>query len=287
MKCVFIGDDHAGKTALIFYMQNRSFQPDYVPTIFDSSTLNVVCELQNVVDLHIYDTAGHSDYEKLRSSAYSDIDVAVICFSTVSRKSFDNVTKNWLPELRAYSKSCPAILVGTKIDRRCAAAPGTVVTYREGVAAAKKQQFHCYVETSSRHDGRGVMQLRDAIARVGLRQPPLPQPSWVGQSVSSSLKRLFKIGGGSELPKPPGPVCNKLTAEGWIKVMLWLSPRDLGKLAGTCKAFKTIAYSNDLWGLRCKELDPGFAHQKGTQDREFYRDNSLVVYWNQDPATSR
>ena len=45
-------------------------------------------------------------------------DVFLACFSIDSRKSFDNIKENWIPELRHHNPRTPIILVGTKKDLR-------------------------------------------------------------------------------------------------------------------------------------------------------------------------
>ena len=43
------------------------------------------------VSLGLWDTAGQEDYDRLRPLSYPQTDVFLICFSIVSRASFDNV----------------------------------------------------------------------------------------------------------------------------------------------------------------------------------------------------
>lgn len=48
--------------------------------------------------------------------SYSHTDVFLLCFSMVNPTSFHNVTKKWVPEIRANNPSAPIILVGTQSD---------------------------------------------------------------------------------------------------------------------------------------------------------------------------
>ena len=43
------------------------------------------------ISLGLWDTAGQEDYDRLRPLSYPQTDVFLICFSIVSRASFDNV----------------------------------------------------------------------------------------------------------------------------------------------------------------------------------------------------
>src|SRR3989338_10255516 len=70
------------------------------------------------VSLGLWDTAGQDDYEQMRPLAYPGTHVFLICFSLVSRSSFDNVESHWIKEVRNFSKEVPFILCGTKMDQK-------------------------------------------------------------------------------------------------------------------------------------------------------------------------
>lgn len=48
--------------------------------------------------------------------SYGHTDVFLLCFSLVNPTSFHNVTKKWVPEIRAHNPSSPIVLVGTQSD---------------------------------------------------------------------------------------------------------------------------------------------------------------------------
>merc|ERR1711879_1041950 len=62
--------------------------------------------------------AGQEDYDRLRPLSYPQTDVFLICFSVVSKASFDNVKAKWVPEINQHATDVPMILVGTKADLR-------------------------------------------------------------------------------------------------------------------------------------------------------------------------
>ncbi|MTV29083.1 GTP-binding protein, partial [Nitriliruptoraceae bacterium ZYF776] len=64
------------------------------------------------------DTAGQEDYNRLRPLSYRGADVFILAFSLISKASYENVSKKWIPELRHYAPGVPIILVGTKLDLR-------------------------------------------------------------------------------------------------------------------------------------------------------------------------
>jgi len=68
--------------------------------------------------LHLWDTAGQEDYDRLRPLSYPGADVVLLCFSLVTESSLDSVKDKWQPEVEHYIPDCPTILVGTKVDLR-------------------------------------------------------------------------------------------------------------------------------------------------------------------------
>uniref|UniRef100_A0A7N0UWB6 Uncharacterized protein n=1 Tax=Kalanchoe fedtschenkoi TaxID=63787 RepID=A0A7N0UWB6_KALFE len=114
IKCVTVGDGAVGKTCLLICYTSNRFPTDYIPTVFDNFSANVVVD-GNLVNLGLSDTAGQEDYSRLRPLSYRGTDVFVLAFSLISMASYENVLKKWMPELRRFA---PIVLVGTKLDLR-------------------------------------------------------------------------------------------------------------------------------------------------------------------------
>ncbi|KAL0346534.1 UNVERIFIED_CONTAM: Rac-like GTP-binding protein RAC2 [Sesamum calycinum] len=167
IKCVTVGDGAVGKTCLLISYTSNTFPSDYVPTVFDNFSANVSVDGQTV-NLGLWDTAGQEDYNRLRPLSYRGADVFLLAFSLISRPSFENISKKWVPELRHYAPSVPIVLVGTKL---------ALLVFRSTVSQwgeeLKKQiGAVAYVECSAKTQ-QNVKAVFDAAIKVVLRPPKL------------------------------------------------------------------------------------------------------------------
>ncbi|CAN6353326.1 unnamed protein product [Urochloa humidicola] len=175
IKCVTVGDGAVGKTCMLICYTCNKFPTDYIPTVFDNFSANVSVD-GSIVNLGLWDTAGQEDYSRLRPLSYRGADVFILSFSLVSRASYENVLKKWMPELRRFSPSIPVVLVGTKLDLRedrsyLADHPAaSIITTEQGEELRKQIGAVAYIECSSKTQ-RNIKAVFDTAIKVVL-QPP-------------------------------------------------------------------------------------------------------------------
>ena len=117
VKCVTVGDGAVGKTCMLISYTTDSFPTEYVPTVFDNYQANVMVNAKPI-SLGLWDTVGVEDFDRLRPKSYSNTDVFLVCYSSISPLSLDNVVNKWVPEIRHHCPAAPFLLVGTKSDIR-------------------------------------------------------------------------------------------------------------------------------------------------------------------------
>ncbi|XP_041998084.1 rac-like GTP-binding protein RHO1 isoform X2 [Salvia splendens] len=164
---------------------------DYVPTVFDNFSANVVVN-GATVNLGLWDTAGQEDYNRLRPLSYRGADVFILAFSLISKASYENVSKKWIPELKHYAPGVPIVLVGTKLDLRDDKEffenhSGSVpITNAQGEELRKLITSPSYVECSSKTQ-ENVKAVFDAAIKVVLQPPKQKKKKGKAQKACSIL----------------------------------------------------------------------------------------------------
>ncbi|KAJ3429897.1 hypothetical protein M0812_22897 [Anaeramoeba flamelloides] len=152
IKCVVVGDGAVGKTCMLISYTTNSFPGEYVQTIFDNYSANVMVDGEPI-NLGLWDTAGQEDYDRLRPLSYPGTDVFMVCFSLVSKTSFKNINSKWIQEIKHYCPDTPIVLVGTKLDlRNCQGNQQNsddIVLYQEGMELCSNIGAEKYIECSS------------------------------------------------------------------------------------------------------------------------------------------
>mmetsp|Transcript_49580 Transcript_49580/g.60852 ORF Transcript_49580/g.60852 Transcript_49580/m.60852 type:complete len:189 (-) Transcript_49580:148-714(-) len=152
IKCVVVGDGAVGKTCLLISYTTNAFPGEYIPTVFDNYSANVMVD-GKPINLGLWDTAGQEDYDRLRPLSYPQTDVFLVCFSIISKSSYENVQTKWVPEIKHHCPEAPFIIVGTKTDLRndenVLAKVGETIKESDGQSLANKVGARKYVECSA------------------------------------------------------------------------------------------------------------------------------------------
>ncbi|KAM9266925.1 rho-related GTP-binding protein RhoD [Cariama cristata] len=155
IKAVVVGDGGCGKTSLLVAFARGDFPKVYVPTVFEKYTATLQVG-GKPVKIHLWDTAGQEDYDRLRPLSYSDANIVLICFDITNPNSYDNILTKWYPEVNHFCKGVPVLLVGCKTDlRRDRSVPqeGRLepISYQQGEAMARQVHAVSYLECSARY----------------------------------------------------------------------------------------------------------------------------------------
>lgn len=159
IKLVIVGDGAVGKTCLLITFATGHFPEEYVPTVFENYCAKMLINDKPVL-LHLWDTAGQEDYDRLRPLSYPDSNIVLLCFSTTSMNSFESVSEKWHKEVKHYLPTVPIMLVGTKVDMRDSkqedpnAETTEYVTAQEGEELAKEIGAKKYLEVSAKEGGQ-------------------------------------------------------------------------------------------------------------------------------------
>lgn len=142
VKIVLVGDALTGKSGTLISYTTNSFPKEYVPTIFENYSTDVRIDNRSV-QVILFDSAGQTEYDKLRPLSYPQTDVFILMFSLNNRDSFDNIQQKWLPEIQRYVHEVPLLLVGNKSDLN------RLISPEEGQHLAEQIHAEKYCEISA------------------------------------------------------------------------------------------------------------------------------------------
>ncbi|KAL3873238.1 hypothetical protein ACJMK2_036378 [Sinanodonta woodiana] len=183
VKCCLVGDAMVGKTAVVKAFLDKELQP-YTPTVFDNYAGQISYEGAEWT-ISIFDLPGNHDHRDLRRFAYAESQCFIVFYSSVHRKSFQNVTKFWLPELKKYVRRKPLlVLVDTHCELRntVTSETDTPVSIEEGFSMTQEIEAVSFIEcgTLSKETSRKIF--TDAVINTVMKR----------KKKTSKLLNLFK-----------------------------------------------------------------------------------------------
>jgi len=194
VKLVVVGDGAVGKTSLLIRFATGEFPTEYLPTVFENYTAQLKRETETIL-LHLWDTAGQEDYDRLRPLSYPGADVVLLCFSTINQASYEAIREKWAPEIHHYIPNIPHILVGTKIDLRAAKHPDPnsgkyePINTENGQSLANEIGATKYMEICSK-TGDGIQDLFNEAVNQVLHERNAA--STISNSSSGEVKKTQK-----------------------------------------------------------------------------------------------
>eukprot|EP00658_Telonema_sp_P-2_P053813 TRINITY_DN424_c0_g6_i2.p1 TRINITY_DN424_c0_g6~~TRINITY_DN424_c0_g6_i2.p1 ORF type:complete len:274 (+),score=91.84 TRINITY_DN424_c0_g6_i2:45-824(+) len=183
IKVVIVGDGGIGKTCLVNALEDPTAEMDteYKPTVAETHVINWEYQGKDRT-FDLWDTAGQEPFAQLRKLAYANTQVAIVGFNMTAPTSLNNVVgeKSWLAEIRSSIPDFSSfIMIGTQKDRwEELPEGGEKITNEQIWEVAESLGCKALILTSA-FTKDGVMELRDAIARVGVAdQNSEAVPNW-------------------------------------------------------------------------------------------------------------
>ncbi len=187
---LLLGDSNVGKTSLIIRFIKDKFEENNSSTVGLEFADKEIKINDNIIRLHILDTAGQEKYKSIAKSAIKRANGIIFVFDLNSEESFDNI-KYWLMSSLEVSNDFNKILVGNKYDLRREVDKDKVQKLIE------KYNFK-YFETSAK-DGKNVQLIFKEIAGLILS----------GQSEKDIKEKYIKINNQSINSQKKKNCCNK------------------------------------------------------------------------------
>jgi small GTP-binding protein len=154
-KISIAGDEAVGKTSLIRRYCEGKFETSRVATIGVDFQTKVVDRPAGAVKLSIWDMAGQSRFEVVRTGMYRGSRATALVFDLSNPATLDHLPA-WCAEAQANAKGTKILVVGNKLD--LAPARGAGKAFADSIGAA-------YVETSAQ-SGEGVTEMFEALAEL-------------------------------------------------------------------------------------------------------------------------
>ena len=145
VRVVLIGDTGAGKSSIVTRFTSGDFYEFQEPTIGAAFQVKSLTVNNEEVKIEIWDTAGQERYRSLTPMYYRKAQVALICYDSSNRESFD-IAKTWYKQvIEKADEDCVKIMVGNKSD-----IVDTLVV-NDAINFCQRRHIH-HITTSAKND---------------------------------------------------------------------------------------------------------------------------------------
>ncbi|EUB59193.1 Transforming protein RhoA [Echinococcus granulosus] len=150
-KVIIVGDGMVGKSALLQAFVHGVFHETYIPTVFETTAMDVEVGGGRNVTLGLWDTGGQEEFDQIRQLAYPGVRVILLCYAVDSLTSLSNVVHTWSPEVRRFCPQVPVLLVGCKSDLRgLERSRLRLVDPKEAAEVQKRIEARIHIECSAK-----------------------------------------------------------------------------------------------------------------------------------------
>ena len=158
-KTIIIGDPSVGKTSTVLQFTHKAFRRSYIPTIGANITEKSIFLHETKFQVILWDLAGQSKFQTIRSQYYSGAQCVIIVFDLTNPASFKNI-RNWFTDVWSNFSNftdLAIILCGNKSDLQ----EEIQVSHETALQLASELNIH-YLETSARN-GKNIDEIFEKL----------------------------------------------------------------------------------------------------------------------------
>ncbi len=145
-KIIVCGDPMVGKTSTILRFTESAFDRKYIPSIGINVKDKIIRVKKSSIQLVIWDIAGQSKFETMRSAFYKGARGVLLVFDLTNPKSFNDL-RNWYKDINKHvhiGEQLIGFILGNKSDK----VEERKITKKEATSLANELNLE-YIETSA------------------------------------------------------------------------------------------------------------------------------------------
>ena len=118
VKVTLLGNCGVGKTCIIQWYIDDSFEENYKSTNGASYSQKLINKNGKKYQLDIWDTAGQEKYRSLGKNFYRDSYIVIFVYDITRKDSFEGIKQIWYPDLLKFGEKFAILaVVGNKCDK--------------------------------------------------------------------------------------------------------------------------------------------------------------------------